>query len=231
VSEIPPLPPVAPPAPAPGLPWEEPNAGLGSIVPTAVQILRSPFQAFAKMSLTVDLVRPIAYFVAFVLLGTLIGQIWSYLFFDFYIGLFRSVLGSRLDSVAPLLHRPGAGEVIFGLIITPLIWVVALFVWTALVHIGLLLLGGAKHGFAATLRVICYAETAQLAVVVPFLGGLIAVFWQIVLQMIGLAEAHRTDGWKAAVAVIAPLVLCCFCIITGAVMFGTALMQVLQQAK
>ena len=231
MSEIPPVPPSAPPAPAPGLPWEEPNAGLGSILPTAGQIIRSPFQAFSRMSLTVDLVRPIAYFVAFTLFATLFNQIWNLAFHDVLVRILQRIAGPQFESFAPMLQRPGMMQVLFGFVIAPLIMIVLLFVWTALVHAVLLMVGGAKGGFAATLRAICYAETAQVATVIPILGGLIAFFWRLILQMIGLSEAHRTDAWRAAVAVLAPLFLCCLCLIGMGVAFGAALMQVLQQAR
>jgi hypothetical protein len=45
------------------------------------QFITSPVQAFAKMSLTVDLVRPISYYVVIVLIGQVITQIWNAIFF------------------------------------------------------------------------------------------------------------------------------------------------------
>ena len=232
MSEIPPVPPPAPtPAAAPGLPWEEPNAGLGSILPTAGQLIRSPFQAFSKMSLTVDLIRPIAYFVAFTLVAALFNQIWSFVFHDTLVRLVRGMAGPQFESFAPLFEKPGLMQVVLGFVVAPLIMIVLLFVWTALVHVVLLMVGGAKGGFAATLRAICYAETAQVATVIPILGGLIAFFWRLILQMIGLSEAHRTDAWRAVIAVLAPLFVCCLCAIGLGIAFGAALMQVLQQAR
>jgi len=95
----------------------------------------------------------------------------------------------------------------------------------------LTLLGGANRGFTATLRVMCYAQTTQLAVVLPGVGGLIGFVWRLILEIVALAEVHKTDGWKAALAVLLPLVLCCVCIAVGAVAFGAALAQVIQQYK
>jgi hypothetical protein len=72
-----------------------------------------------------------------------------------------------------------------------------------------MIVGGANNGFEATVRVVCYAQTAQLAGIVPFCGGLIAAIWAIVLYVIGLATAHRTTQGKAVLAVLLPVVLCC----------------------
>jgi hypothetical protein len=232
VSEIPPpdMSPI-PPTPAAGLPWEEPNAGLGSIAPTAMRFITSPIDSFAKMSLTVDLVRPIAYFVTLALVGACISQLWGFVLFDTFVGVIRSIAGSQFDKIAPLVQKPGALQVILTLVITPLIALVVLFVWTAIVHLVLTLLGGANRGFATTLRVMCYAQTTQLAVILPGLGGLIAFLWRLVLEVVGLSEAHKTEGWKAALAVVLPLVLCCVCIVAGVAAFGAAVGQALQQLK
>jgi len=232
VSEIPPLdtPPIPPPSQE-GLPWEAQNAGLGSIVPTAVRFISSPIEAFTKMSLTVDLVRPIAYFVTLALVGACISQLWGFILFDTFVGIIRSLAGAQFEKVAPMLHKPGAIQLILGLVITPLVALIVLFIWTALVHLMLTLLGGANRGFATTLRVMCYAQTTQLAVVLPGLGGFIAFVWRLILEVVGLSQAHKTEGWKAALAVVLPLLLCCVCIAAGIAAFGAAVGQALQQLK
>lgn len=232
MSEIPPLDP-APlsPAPSAGLPWEQPDAGAGSFFPTAARIITSPLEAFAQMSLTVDLVRPIAYFVSWALLGACISQIWSFLFFDFFLGVARSLAGSRFEQFAPFMQKPGSIQIVVGLVVTPLVALIVLFVWSAIVHLMLTLLGGANRGFAATLRVMCYAQTTQLAVVLPGIGGLIGFVWRLILETVGLAQVHKTDIWKAALAVILPLVLCCVCFVVGALAFGAAIAQAFQQFK
>lgn len=232
MSEIPPTEP-APIAPEPfqGLPWEAPSAGLGSIFPTAFRIIARPIDAFERMSLSVDLVRPIAYFVAWALIGACIGQLWSYLFFDSYLGLIRSLAGSQFERFAPFIHKPGPFQLFLGLVVTPLFALVVLFVWSALVHVMLVLFGGAHRGFAATLRVMCYAETTQIAAVLPGVGGLIALPWRLILEMVGLSLAHKTEGWKAALAILMPLLLCCVCVAAGIAAFGAAVGQALQQLK
>lgn len=230
MSEMPPIDPAAipPPVAAEGLPWEEPNAGLGTIVPTAARFLGNPSRAFRAMSLTVDLVRPIAYFVAFVLVGAIVSQLWSVLLWDSMMGAIRNLVPPQFQS---MLQRPSALQIALGLVISPLVSMIVLFVWSGVVHLILALLGGASAGFSATLRTVCYARTADVATVVPILGGLVGFVWRRVLEIIGLSEAHRTDGWKAALAVFVPMVLCCLCVVGGALAFGAAISQALQQMK
>lgn len=229
MSELPPIEPAPSAPPKPSLPWEAPDAGLGAIVPTALRVIANPLRAYSEMSLTVDLVRPIAYFVAWTLIGACISQLWSFLFFDSFIGVMRSLAGPQFEKLGALLQKPGLLQLVLGLVVTPLISLILLFIWSALVHLMLTLLGGANRGFGATLRVMCYAETTQVAVVFPFFGGVVGFVWRLILDIIGLSTAHETEGWKAALAVILPLVLCCICLVAGAVAFGAALGQAFKQ--
>lgn len=231
MSEMPPIEPTPQPpsvAAADGLPWEAPNAGLASLFPTVGQFVASPIRAFAKMSLTVDLVRPIAYFVVFVLVGAVVSQVWNIVLWESLMGMVRDLLPPQLQS---MLQRPSALQIALGLIVSPLLSLIILFVWSGVVHLVLTLLGGGSAGFAATLRTVCYARTADVATVVPLAGGLVAFVWRRVLEIIGLSEAHRTDGWKAALAVLVPIMLCCLCAFGGVMVFGAAISQAFQQLK
>ena len=231
MSEMPPIEPTPPSPPASGagsLPWEASNAGIGSIVTTAMRFVTGPGRAFERMSLTVDLVRPIAYFVALILVAAVVAQVWNVVLWDTVMGMIKGFMPPQMQS---LLHRPSALQVALGLVITPLIYLILLFVWSGVVHLILTMLGGAAGGFAATLRTICYARTADVATLFPVLGGLVAFVWRRVLEVIGLSVAHRTEGWKAVLAVVIPMMLCCLCVVGVGMMFGAAIAQALQQLK
>jgi hypothetical protein len=227
LSEMPPIEPPRPPtgAVATSLPWEDPNAGIPSIFPTVVRFVASPLKAFESMSLTVDLVRPIAYFVLFVLLSVPVGQLWRYLLWtretsglDF---IPKDVL-AQAPWIGVMLDRPTIFIVLGLMVIAPLLNLIALFVWSFIVHTLLSMVGGAQNGFGATLRVMCYSQTASVAILIPVAGGLIQGVWSLVLQIMGLSQVHRSPGWKAAFAVIAPLVVCCGCVAGAVLMSGLA---------
>jgi hypothetical protein len=226
--------PPPPPTSLPMLPWEEPNAGLGSLGTTLGRFITRPIESFGLMSPTVDLVRPLAFYVVLLLFGAIVSQIWNQLFWSSSIGMLKRLLeatgqGALFEQFQPQLARPHAFQIVLGLIVTPLFYLVILFVWTAVVHGLLLLVGGAGGGFATTLRVMCYSGTAWTAVLIPFVGSVLAFVWFLVLAWIGLTSAQRTEGWKAAMAILLPLLLCCLCCIGGAAAFGAALVQAIQQ--
>lgn len=83
-----------------------------------------------------------------------------------------------------------------------------IFIGGLIIHLFLMLFGGANQGLTMTLRVISYAQSPQIFGAVPIIGWCVASIWMLVLEIIGLAAAHRTDTWRAALAVIVPIVLC-----------------------
>jgi hypothetical protein len=109
------------------------------------------------------------------------------------------------------------------MIVAPIFVLIGVFIGSAIVHLFLMLVGGAKTGFASTVRVMCYAGTVQIVQVIPLCGGTVAFIWALVLEIIGLAIAHRTTQGKSALAVLLPLFLCCVCVAILAAAFGAAI--------
>ena len=105
-------------------------------------------------------------------------------------------------------------------VLAPLFVIIGVFIAAAILHLMLLMLGGADNGFEATVRVVCYVQTAQLAGIVPFCGGIIALVWTVILYVIGFSTAHRTSQGKALVAVLLPVVLCCVLSVIVTLMVG-----------
>jgi len=234
VSDIPPFESAPPPPPPPPewLPWEAPSAGLGSLFPTFWQFVSGPVRAYQRMSLTADLVRPMAYFVLFAVLGVALGQFWRFVFWSQEtsgLNLVPPNVLSEMPWIRMLLERPTPMMVGVMLITAPFINLIVLFIWALIVHVCLAMVGGAAKGFATTLRVLCYAQTASIAVVIPLFGGLFQLVWSLVLQIVGLAQAHRTQGGRAAFAVLLPIVLCCGCLLAAIVVSGFAVGNLLKQ--
>jgi hypothetical protein len=96
---------------------------------------------------------------------------------------------------------------VVGFLLTPAILVGMLFVAAAATHMLLSLFDGVRHGFGTTIRVFAYAYSPGIFGVIPWVGGMVGSVWMVVLLIIGLREAHETEGWKTAVAVLVPLIL------------------------
>jgi hypothetical protein len=118
----------------------------------------------------------------------------------------RSVLGFSLSD--RLMNDDGSRlNDIVRFLLSPLILILALYLVTGACHLMLLVLRGATHGFETSSRVFAFSYGPAIANVIPMLGGLIGFVWMTVLAIIGLREAHQTDGSKAAAAVLVPLFL------------------------
>jgi len=221
----PPITPGAPPIPPvtePPLPWEQPGYPfLEALYETAKLFVTVPTQAFRRMSIAADLGRPLLYALLLGWVGVIAGQLYS-------IAL-RGVTANLLPFQSAEGLAMGTGVSIAVMVLAPVFILLGIFIWSAIVHLFLMMVGGANSGFGATVRVMCYATTAQLAQIVPLCGGIVGGVWAIVLEIIGLAQAHRTTTGKAAVAVLLPIALCCVCVAIVAALFGAAIMAAISQ--
>lgn len=85
-------------------------------------------------------------------------------------------------------------------------FVVTLFFLRVLVsHLLLLLFGGGERGMIMTLRAMAYAQAPGLFAVAPCCGLPIRWVWSLVLEILGLAEIHKTDTWRTALAILLPV--------------------------
>ena len=95
----------------------------------------------------------------------------------------------------------GIGSVAM-IILLPLFLVIFLFIWSGLVHLCLMIVGGANQPFETTFRVLAFSQgSAGPLQIIPLCGGLISGVWAIVCNCIGLARAHETDTGRAVLAV------------------------------
>jgi len=190
-------------APRSGLPWDERQTkGLfNAFIETLQVVLSKPVAAFTAMKRERGLGEPLLYAV--------IGGTFGGVFAVTYNFALRS-FGSFGDRHGAMEHLFGGIGWIFLLILTPLFVAIGMFVVSAILHVCLMIVNGAKQSFETTFRVVCFAEgSASPLLVIPFCGGFIVGIWKIVLYCIGLARAHETETGRAVIAVLLPLIVCC----------------------
>ena len=193
------------PAAATGLPWEN-RQQIGLVkawLDTVSLLIAKPSVAFTMMRPEGGLMDPLL----FGLIGGCAGSIVSILFQ----GLLQSIPGfaGRNDLFSTL----GIGHWTFLIIyavLSPLLVIIGLFIGSAILHLCLMLVGGANRSFETTFRVVCFTGgAANLFSMVPICGGFIALVYHIVLDCIGLSRAHPTTTGKALLAIFLPLIVCC----------------------
>ena len=221
-----------PPGGPPPLPWED-RQRLGfvnALVETIKLLVTAPGEAYRRVREKGDFFSPLLFAVIVGWVMAIVGQLWSLAFQSTLITLLPSELRHQ---IGPMLAGSAAGFVV-AVIVAPILIMIGLFIWSGIVHLCLMMVGGtggSTAGFEGTFRAISYAQVASLAQVVPMAGGLIGVVWGIVLQVIGLATLHKTSHGKAAMAVLIPIVLCCVCVAAVIAIAGASLFAALSNAQ
>jgi hypothetical protein len=189
--------------PRSGLPWEhrEARGFLSAFADTLLMVLTKPATAFTVMRTEGDFGGPLLYAVIGGGIGALVAFIIMAAASSF------GLISTRQDAMGAMF---GMTVSWLGLICRLIMVALAPFIWGALVHLSLMLLGGAKKSFETTFRVVAFAQgsTAPLQLI-PCCGGLISMVWNIVANCIGVAKAHEIDSGRATLAVLLPIIVCC----------------------
>ena len=201
--------------PRSGLPWDQ-RLSLGFVnafVATLKMVLTDPINAFTAMRREGGFGDPLIYAIT----GGSFGMVFYFIYNFFFSSL--SGLGSHRN---PLAHLIGSGiGALFCIIFIPALIAILLFISSAIFHVCLMIVGGAKQPFETTFRVICFASGSTTPLlVVPFCGVFISGIWRLVLYCIGFAQAHETDTGRAVIAVLLPVILCCGGAIVLTMMLG-----------
>ncbi len=171
---------------------------------TIRDVIISPVNFFQAMRVKGGLFEPMLFAILVLWIAALFNLIWSFVFPQDWL---QSLQQSRSD--IPQLPQSYINIVMF--IVSPIITIISIFLNTAIFHLSLLMLGGAKKGFEATFRVMCYSGAAAVFNILPVLGPFLGVLYVLTLDIIGLREAHEIGGWKAFFAIALPLLLICGC--------------------
>lgn len=161
-----------------------------------------PAEFFESVGNSQELTPALLFGVLVGWVGMIIGAIWGLVFQAPLLPMMR-----QQEEVAGFLAG-GIGSLLFAVLFGWLFVLLGIFIGGLIVHLFLMLFGGAKQGLTMTLRVVSYANAPSIFNAVPLFGWCIGMIWTLVLEIIGLAVAHRTDTWRAALAVIVPVVLC-----------------------
>ena len=160
----------------------------------------------------------------FALIGGCAGAIVSVL-----INLGLNSLGFMADQQNAMFGMGAVGD--FGLRLhspLPVFVIVGIFIGSGILHLCLMIVGGARKPFETTFRVVCFSSgSTSLLSMIPFCGGLIAGVWNIVVEIIGVARSHEIETGKAALAVLLPIMVCCGGLILLGILGGFSALSLL----
>lgn len=181
-----------------------------SVLPPFEDLDNYGFFPGISQSIKRAMLAPKLFFEIMPLKGMARPLIFALLLFEFYLvlSLFWNVTGlppfSELIPGTTLLNSDvdaGSGDPVFLFMLLPLMFVLNLFLSTALLHGVLMLLRAAPRGFEATFRASAYSYAALILSVLPY-GYLAGWFWSLFISVIGCAAIHRTQTWRVALAFV-----------------------------
>lgn len=185
-------------------PFEDRDAYGGffpALLQTWVAACFRPTEFFESVGNSQDLTPALIFGVLVGWIGSFVGALWGLVFQAPLLPLMR-----QEEMTAQLIG--GFGSIACVGLFGWLFVLIGIFINGLIIHLFLMIFGGANQGLTMTLRVVSYAYAPQIFAAVPVIGWCVGTIWMLVLEIIGLASAHRTDTWRAALAVIAPLILC-----------------------
>src|SRR5206468_3380630 len=141
-----------------------------AFIETLSMVLTHPAEAFSVMKREGGLGEPLIY----ALIGGCVGGIASFLF---SLGLQSiGLFADRNNSLAAMTGM-GVGSVAM-IVLLPLFIVIGLFIGSGIVHLCLMIVGGAKQPFETTFRVLAFSQgSAGPLQIIPLCGGLISGVW------------------------------------------------------
>lgn len=186
-------------------------------------VLFQPSAFFRNYKLDGSVGRPILFAVIIGWIAMAVGMFWSWVLRQSLFTLlqehFPDIEGFDYDQISSSWAHQGLAS-FFTLILGPVIIVIGLFIISGIYHLVLMMVKGANKNFETSFNVVAYGSVSRIGELLPICGGLISFLYGIILAIIGLTEAHKTDSWKAVVAVLGPIILCCMCCVMIVVIAG-----------
>jgi len=185
--------------------WEQ-RETLGTF-PAAMQTIKAallePNETFSKMKVSGGIANP---YLFHLLVGG-IGSVCASVYISIVQILFMNPYSGINSNASPAFQI----GILFGVVIRSIIFAaIGVFIHAGIVHVCLMICGGAKRPFEATFRAVCYGASSVSGLqVIPIIGSIAAIPWSIVVSCLALARAHETDTWRALVAILLPGVVCC----------------------
>jgi len=170
-------------------PWEDRGSygTLNAFFQTATKCLLTPTTFFSRLPRQAGFLNPILFGVMSIVASFVLTYIWYSLLGRGGVGLFGFLIGMAFVVLGAWITVP-----------------TALFIWSGMLHLCLLLVGGANAGYQGTFRVVSYSSVTSLFNAIPVVGT-IASLWGIVLTVIGFREVHNTSTGKSVAAVLIPV--------------------------
>lgn len=187
--------------------WEhrEELGFLKALLETVRDVLIEPTATFSRMKQRGGFGAPLVFLLILSMVGTVVQEAYNIAFQRFGGALLKG------DEANALMARMGGPlDSLQAIVIMPIVIVIGAFLGAGIVHLCLMLVGGANRPYEATFRVLAYASGAvSVFSLVPVCGALLVAVWGLVVEIIGLSEVQQIGKGRATFAIFLPLIVCC----------------------
>lgn len=168
-------------------PWESDTVSFpADLFRSWMDAMTRPGEFFRMLDPEIPFVRPLVFYLLFVVLGAGLNTV------------------SSLAFPADETFRPYIWLIFF---LSPFTGLLALLLNTGITHLGVRLFVPGAKPIHATGRVMCYSAATSVLTIVPWIGWLAGGVWAIVLMIVGVRWVHGATLGRAAAAVLVPIVV------------------------
>ncbi len=106
-----------------------------------------------------------------------------------------------ISLVVETLFKQGLNltTIMFGSLIVFAVSLIGIFIGSAIIHLGVMILGG-TGGFKGTFNVLAYNASSSVFSVIPFIGGIISGIWGTIVGVKGFKRVHNLTTIRAVLA-------------------------------
>jgi hypothetical protein len=187
-----------------------------------------PGRFFKNIPTNNGLVSPLMYAIIIGFISTAGAMFWQILFMSLQIPFMA--MSKEFQTMLPFETALMPIILCVFVILSPLTVTIVLFIWTGILHLFLMIFGGNTKGFEATFRSTAYGTSPHLFQLIPVCGAYVGLIWTIIITIIGLKETHKIPLWKAVVAYLLPIILCCVCAVVAILFIGIGIFTSLKPA-
>ena len=200
-------------------PWERGEGGwLSRIIKTWRGVAFNPSRFFFSLKTDGMVLRAFLYGWLFMTLGMLASSLYRLAFLPEFLEQLQKNAGTQelMANDMALIETLAFWSVF----LSPLIAAGAILINSALYNLVLKSIGSAPKGFGGTLKVVSYASSPMILLVLPFVGGIVAFIWNMALCIMGLTLVHRTTQMRSMLAVVFPPLFFYFLVLIVMQFFG-----------
>jgi len=167
--------------------WEDDRASFpADLLRSWMDAMTRPGEFFRTMDPGIPFVRPLVFYLLFVVLGAGLNTL------------------SSLAFPADETLRPYIWLIFF---LSPFTGLLALLINTGITHLGVRLFIPRAKPIHVTGRVMCYSAAASVLTIVPWIGWLAGAIWSFGLMIVGIRWTHGATLGRAVAAVVVPIIV------------------------